>query len=46
MINNAKKMYHELSKETDEFFTFMVEHNLMDLVAKKGKAGGGYCTYH
>ncbi|QVK19136.1 M3 family oligoendopeptidase [Mycoplasmatota bacterium] len=45
MINNAKKMYHELSKETDEFFTFMTEHHLMDLVAKKGKAGGGYCTY-
>jgi M3 family oligoendopeptidase len=23
----------------------MQENNLMDLVAKKGKAGGGYCTY-
>ncbi|HEY8364014.1 MAG TPA: M3 family oligoendopeptidase, partial [Haloplasmataceae bacterium] len=45
MINNAKKMYRELSKETDEFFTYMTEHHLMDLVAKKGKAGGGYCTY-
>ncbi len=45
MINNGKKMYHELSKETDEFFTFMTEHHLMDLTSKKGKAGGGYCTY-
>jgi M3 family oligoendopeptidase len=45
MINNGKKMYHELSKETDEFFNFMTEHHLMDLSAKKGKAGGGYCTY-
>lgn len=45
MIENAKKMYHELSSETDEFFNFMVDNNLLDLTAKKGKAGGGYCTY-
>lgn len=45
IIENGKKMYAELSSETDEFFTFMNEKNLMDLVAKKGKAGGGYCTY-
>jgi len=44
IIENGKKMYKELSPETDEFFTYMVENNLMDLVAKKGKAGGGYCT--
>jgi len=42
---NGKKMYEELSAETAEFFTFMIENDLMDLVAKKGKAGGGYCTY-
>lgn len=45
LVQSASKMYHELSKETGEFFDFMVEHNLMDLVSKKGKAGGGYCTY-
>lgn len=45
IINNGKKMYAELSKETDEFFTFMTEKHLMDLVAKKGKEGGGYCTF-
>ncbi len=45
IINNAIKMYQELSPETGEFFTFMVEKNLLDLVAKKGKAGGGYATY-
>ena len=44
-VNNAKKMYHELSKETGEFFDFMTEHELFDLDSKKGKAGGGYCTY-
>ncbi|WP_442599288.1 M3 family oligoendopeptidase [Neobacillus sp. D3-1R] len=45
IIENGQKMYEELSKETGEFFSFMQENNLMDLVAKKGKAGGGYCTY-
>ncbi|MBW8351612.1 M3 family oligoendopeptidase [Bacillus sp. IITD106] len=45
IIDNGKKMYSELSKETDEFFTFMNDNNLMDLVAKKGKASGGYCTF-
>ena len=45
IIDNGKEMYEELSPETKEFFEFMIEHNLMDLEAKKGKAGGGYCTY-
>lgn len=45
IIDNGQKMYNELSNETGEFFTFMRENNLMDLVAKKGKAGGGYCTF-
>lgn len=45
IIENGKRMYSELSPETDEFFQFMVNNNLMDLVAKKGKAGGGYCTF-
>lgn len=45
IINNGKQMYKELSTETDEFFSYMVEHDLLDLVAKKGKAGGGYCTF-
>ncbi len=45
ILENGKKMYKELSKETDEFFTFMVERELLDLVSKKGKMSGGYCTY-
>lgn len=45
IIENGQRMYKDLSKETGEFFTFMMENNLMDLVAKKGKASGGYCTY-
>jgi M3 family oligoendopeptidase len=45
IIENGKRMYAELSAETDEFFTFMVENGLMDLVNRKGKALAGYCTY-
>ncbi|WP_373897647.1 M3 family oligoendopeptidase [Haloimpatiens sp. FM7315] len=45
IVNNGKTMYKELSPETNEFFNFMIDHELMDLVSKKGKAGGGYCTY-
>lgn len=44
IVENAQKMYQELSKETGEFFDFMVENELMDLVAKPGKRSGGYCT--
>lgn len=45
IVENGRRMYSELSKETGEFFEFMVNNALMDLVAKKGKASGGYCTY-
>ena len=45
IINKGQEMYKELSLETGEFFAYMVEKNLMDLVAKSGKAGGGYCTF-
>ncbi|WP_155972557.1 M3 family oligoendopeptidase [Streptococcus ruminantium] len=45
ILDQAQKMYHELSAETGEFFDFMVEHELLDLVAKTGKDSGGYCTY-
>ena len=45
ILNHGKTMYRELSKETDEFFTFMTENNLLDLLSKKGKNSGGYCTY-
>jgi M3 family oligoendopeptidase len=45
IIENGKKMYQELSNETNEFFNFMTENELLDLVNKKGKAGGGYCSF-
>lgn len=45
IIAQGKKMYEELSPETNEFINFMLDRGLMDLVAKKGKDSGGYCTY-
>lgn len=45
IVNQGKTMYSEMSKETDEFFSFMLDNKLMDLEAKKGKDGGGYCTF-
>ena len=45
IIEEGRKMYEELSPETDEFIHFMLDARLMDLVTKPGKASGGYCTY-
>ncbi len=45
IIENGIKMYQELSKETKEFFDFMMENELMDLETKHNKSAGGYCTY-
>lgn len=44
MVAQAQQMYRELSKETGEFFDFMVEYELFDLETKPGKRQGGYCT--
>ena len=45
IIENGIKMYNELSKETKEFFDFMLENDLMDLETKHNKSAGGYCTF-
>lgn len=45
LVEAAGKMYREMSMQTGEFFDFMRENELFDLLSKKGKAGGGYCTY-
>lgn len=45
IVENGRKMYSELSAETKEFFDFMVDNELMDLVSGKGKQSGGYCTF-
>lgn len=44
LVGEARKMYRELSKESGEFFDFMMEYELFDLDSKHGKRAGGYCT--
>ncbi len=44
MVREAQKMYHDLSPETGEFIDFMIDHELMDLTNKPGKANTGYMT--
>ncbi|MBE2217005.1 MAG: M3 family oligoendopeptidase, partial [Ignavibacteria bacterium] len=36
IVSCAKNMYSELSPETNEFFNFMLDNEMMDLVNKKG----------
>ncbi|MER2088833.1 MAG: M3 family oligoendopeptidase [Sporosarcina sp.] len=45
IIENGKKMYAELSPETDVFFKFLTDKKLLDVEAKTGKESGGYCTF-
>ncbi len=44
LVKSAQEMYHEISKETGEFFDFMVKNKLFDLETRPGKQLGGYCT--
>lgn len=45
LVQAAKKMYKKISPETNKFFNFMVDNELMDLLSKDGKQAGGYCTF-
>ena len=44
ILNAGKEMYHNLSDETKEFIDFMYDGEFFDVLAKEGKAPGGYCT--
>ncbi|MCR5743900.1 MAG: M3 family oligoendopeptidase [Lachnospiraceae bacterium] len=44
MVRRAQEMYHLISPETGEFIDFMIDHELMDLKNKPGKASTGYMT--
>ena len=44
ILAQGDRFYDELSPETSEFFRAMRSGELMDVLAKEGKAGGGYCT--
>ncbi len=45
ILKAGQEMYRELSKETGEFFDFMMENELFDVLGRKTKRAGGYMTY-
>ncbi len=40
----GRRMYREMSPETAEFIDFLYDNELFDVLSRKGKAPGGYCT--
>jgi M3 family oligoendopeptidase len=44
IVERAASMYRELSAETHEFFSLMLDGDLLDLKTRDNKATGGYCT--
>lgn len=45
ILKAGMDMYKDMSDETAEFITYMIENELFDYQSRKGKSGGGYCTY-
>jgi M3 family oligoendopeptidase len=45
IVDRATQMYNELSPRTSEFFKYMLDNELMDLMSRKNKAAGGYCSF-
>ena len=45
IVDAGKKMYSEMSRETKEFFDFMTENELFDVLGRKTKKAGGYMTF-
>ncbi|MCR5320977.1 MAG: M3 family oligoendopeptidase [Lachnospiraceae bacterium] len=45
ILKAGQEMYRELSPETAEFFDFMMEHELFDVLGRKTKKQGGYMDF-
>ena len=45
LTEKARLMYEKMSPETGEFFNFMTENGLLDLVTRENKHLGGYMTF-
>jgi len=44
MIERAKEMFDALGSDFGSFFRMMTDCDLLDLTARTGKAGGGFCA--
>ncbi|EZH66321.1 oligoendopeptidase F [Bacillaceae bacterium JMAK1] len=45
ILEQGKTMYDELSEETKVFYRQLLDRDLMDVLSRKGKQSGGYCTF-
>lgn len=45
ILENGRKMYEELSHETAEFVNYLLDNELIDVLLRKGKSSGGFCTF-
>ncbi|MBO5621547.1 MAG: M3 family oligoendopeptidase [Butyrivibrio sp.] len=45
IMKAGQQMYKELSPETAEFFDFMIENELFDVLGRKNKKAGGYMDF-
>ena len=45
IMKAGQEMYRELSPETAEFFDFMIENELFDVLGRKTKKAGGYMDF-
>ena len=45
ILEAGQRMYGQLSPETKEFFDFMMENELFDVLGRNNKRVGGYMTY-
>lgn len=44
LLEAGRKMYNELSPETSEFYNFLLDNELVDVLGRKNKRAGGYMT--
>jgi len=44
MLARARTMFDEMGESLGRFFGLMADGNFLDLKAREGKAGGGFCT--
>lgn len=44
LVEKARAMYHDMCPDTAEFIDYMIDHKLMDLTNRPGKASTGYCS--
>ncbi len=45
ILQQAEAMYAELSKDTNELMSHLVNDGYLDVLSRPGKANGGYCAY-